>query len=362
MAKRVTTEEFIARAKRLHGDRYDYSKTNYSNAQTKLTIICPEHGPFLQLPGNHLKPAGCPKCGTDSMAAQSRGHVASFIERARRVHDDRYDYSLVNYKNARSKVTIVCPDHGEFTQTPDAHLNGQRCATCAGRPPVNTETFIKKATDVHGNTYDYSSVEYTNAHDPVTIVCRLHGAFKQKPDNHLSGKGCAKCSGNFLRSTEEFVAEARSIHGNTFDYSEAIYLGRNSILKIVCPDHGLIETRARDHLRSGGGCPGCAAYGFDQTQTAILYYLRIERFNERPLYKIGITNRSVQERFDNTEDRDRIVVIRTWNYDSGRAAFEREKELLKAHRSSRYDGPDVLVNGNTELFTRDVLELDSSSN
>jgi len=180
MAKRVTTDVFIERARKVHGNIYDYSATAYSNAQTKVTIICPEHGAFHQLPSNHLKPSGCPRCGTEAMASRTRSDVDSFIKRARVVHSNRYDYSLVEYNNARTRVRIICLEHGEFKQAPYNHLNGNRCPACAGRPISDTESFITRARSVHGDRYSYDEVEYVSAHSPVIIHCTEHGAFSQR--------------------------------------------------------------------------------------------------------------------------------------------------------------------------------------
>ena len=115
------TKEFIAKAKAVHGDKYDYSKVNYVNSFTKVTIICPKHGEFEQTPNLHLKSQGCPNCyGNKKMT------IEEFIKRAKEVHGDKYDYSKVKYVNALTKVTIICPIHGEFEQTPAKHLLGIR--------------------------------------------------------------------------------------------------------------------------------------------------------------------------------------------------------------------------------------------
>lgn len=127
---RTTLEEFITEAKKVHGNKYDYSKVVYINANTKVCIICPIHGEFWQRPADHLNGVGCKKCGDSRKGLYQIGNTEKFIEDARKVHGDKYDYSKVKYINNRSKVYIICPIHGEFKQMPHLHLHGHGCPTC----------------------------------------------------------------------------------------------------------------------------------------------------------------------------------------------------------------------------------------
>ena len=126
MGKRLTTEEFISKAREVHGDRYDYSKVEYKNAKTKVKIICPIHGVFEQSPDAHLHGQGCQDCGYDS----NKLNQESFIEKAKEKHNDFYDYSKVDFKDKNDKVCIICPRHGEFWQTPYIHLKKHGCTKC----------------------------------------------------------------------------------------------------------------------------------------------------------------------------------------------------------------------------------------
>lgn len=127
---KVTTEEFIKRAINIHGNKYDYSKVDYVNNKTKVCIICPKHEEFWQIPYNHLHGEDCIKCVRERISQQYASTLEEFIEKAKRVHGDRYDYSKVEYKNAQTKVRIICPEHGEFLQTPHKHLQGHGCSQC----------------------------------------------------------------------------------------------------------------------------------------------------------------------------------------------------------------------------------------
>ena len=105
----MTTEEFIQKAQAVHGDKYDYSKVNYVNYRTRVLIICPKHGEFLQRPDIHLQGKGCTKCGRERIGIASSKSKEQFLQEARKVHGDKYDYSKVDYVNYQTKVTIICP-------------------------------------------------------------------------------------------------------------------------------------------------------------------------------------------------------------------------------------------------------------
>ena len=131
MSRKLTTAEFIAKAEVVHGLKYDYSKVSYTGSKTKVTIICKRHGEFKQIPNSHLGGGGCPECGTEARAGSQRSNTESFIEKAKIVHGDKYDYSKVYYTNNYTKVIVICPEHEEFEQTPDSHLRGIGCPHCA---------------------------------------------------------------------------------------------------------------------------------------------------------------------------------------------------------------------------------------
>ena len=250
--KQLTTEEFIRRAKEIHGDKYDYSKVEYVGSKTKVCIICTEHGEFWQTPNGHLNGKGCPIC-----SGRNPLTTAEFIHKAKEVHGDKYDYSKVKYVNSYTKVCIICPEHGEFLMTPHCHLDGKGCSKCAmyKRGKLTTEDFINKANEVHGDKYDYSKVKYTRRDSKVCIICPEHGEFWQKAANHLNGNGCPKCAGRNM-TTEEFIRKAKEIHGDKYDYSKVDYVGSHLKVCIICPEHGEFWQSANKHLR-GNGCAKC---------------------------------------------------------------------------------------------------------
>lgn len=204
--KKLTTEEFIAKAKKIHGDKYDYSKAIYENCRTKVCIICPEHGEFWQLADNHLRnESGCPICWKNKRGISKSFTKEYFIEKAKIIHGNKYDYSKVNYTRSKDKVCIICPEHGEFYQQAHHHLNGHGCKKCAIAENAinnfkNTDGFISEARLVHGNKYDYSKVVYKGCYEKVCIICKKHGEFWQLPYCHLQGQGCPACNNSILES------------------------------------------------------------------------------------------------------------------------------------------------------------------
>ena len=137
-----------------------------------------------------------------------------FVARASFLHNNKYDYGLVTYSTAKTKIPIICPEHGTFWQTPDKHLQGQGCPLCASTRKKSQEQFLKDAQKVHGDRYDYSITRYVNDRSFVNIICPKHGVFRQRANDHLHGKGCLKCrvfhihdtkklNGSYRKSTEE---------------------------------------------------------------------------------------------------------------------------------------------------------------
>jgi hypothetical protein len=196
--QRLNTDEFITKAKNIHGDKYDYSQVEYTNIKSPVKIICPKegHGEFLQRAEHHLNGAGCPICA--GRGKEGRRTNDEIIALAKKVHGDKYDYSEIDYKNAKTPLKIICPipKHGVFYQTSDNHIRaGYGCPACSKQKKPTTTEFIELSKEVHGNKYDYSLVDYKNAKTDVQIICpkENHGIFQQRPDHHINGAGCPIC-------------------------------------------------------------------------------------------------------------------------------------------------------------------------
>ena len=289
-----------------------------------------------------------------------KSNTEEFIKKAKFIHGNKYDYSLVQYLNNKTKVEIICniEGHKNFMQTPDAHINiGNGCPECKKcKLSYSTDTFIKKANKVHSNYYTYQSTVYTLAGNAVTVTCPVHGDFSVRANQHLAGQICMKCDiANKTKSVEEYLLEAAAIHNDKYDYSLVNYTTSKEQIRIVCPMHGEFKQRASDHL-AGASCPSCAKYGFQPNKPAILYYLKITTEDNQTLYKIGITNRTVNERF-NLADLQKIEIVKQKLYDNGQDALDWETKLKRIYKEYQYKGPDILSSGNTELFTEDIIEV-----
>ena len=197
------TKWFIEGFKEKHGNKYDYSLVRLNTGSDLVCIICPEHGKFWQQANSHKRKCGCPKCSTNLIGNSSKINYETFLERARATHGDTYEYVEESYIGYRKHMTIICPIHGEFSQTPIAHVYGSKCPHCGKESMLNKltlpqEEFINRALNAHGNKYDYSKVNYVNLTTKVCIICPIHGEFLQSPDVHLQGKGCPKCQSSKL--------------------------------------------------------------------------------------------------------------------------------------------------------------------
>lgn len=280
MGKKLTQEEFIEKSNFNHKNKYNYSNTVYINANTKVKIICPEHGEFEQRAYDHLT-RGCINCYYDSR----RSNNIDFIKKSKEIHGDKYDYSMVEYISCKKKVIIICPEHGDFLQTPNNHLNKQGCYKCKNNSQrSNLDSFIKKSKEIHGDKYDYSKSKYVNIRTNIIITCKKHGDFLQKPNKHIKGQGCVKCKiDNNTLTSKEFIKKAIYIHGDEYDYSKVEYKYTNKKVIIICRKHGEFKQTPMTHLR-GTRCPKCALkFGIMENKWLDKFNIK----NEYRQFKIG---------------------------------------------------------------------------
>ncbi|WGH28578.1 hypothetical protein 13VV501A_gene0082 [Vibrio phage 13VV501A] len=188
----LTTEAFIAKARAVHGDRYDYSKSEYALEHQPVIITCQKHGDFELEPIFHLGGRGCTEC-----ASRKRVTKEDFIRRSRMAHGFKYRYHKSQFMTVGHLTTITCPEHGDFQKTASSHMQGVGCPQCKRLPSyMYTEDFVEQARTVHGDKYDYSQTFYVDPYYAMTIICPIHGEFKQRPTGHLNGVGCPDCTPN----------------------------------------------------------------------------------------------------------------------------------------------------------------------
>jgi hypothetical protein len=189
-----------------------------------------------------------------------------FIVRAQEIHENQYDYSEIVYVYASEKVTIICPKHGKFQQNPSKHLAGQGCRKCGfertgKRCRLSKSAFVKKATSIHGDKYNYDKVNYKNNSTNVIILCQTHGDFEQTPGNHThksSPQGCPLCAGKTRWDINRFLEEAANVHNAKYDYSKVVFNGLNEKVKIQCSLHREFLQSPAHHIYRKQGCPDCA--------------------------------------------------------------------------------------------------------
>lgn len=308
-ARRWTTEQFIEEARKIHGDHYGYSKVVYKDANSPVIITCPVHGDFPQKPYVHLQGHGCAKCSNGTMSEQE------FIEKARAKFGNRFDYSLVKITGNQTKVKIICPIHGVIEQTPYNHLKYKSgCYKCSGLTGYTTEDFIRISKEQNGDCYDYSLTEYKGSLEEVTLICRKHGPFKVGAGNHLHhGIGCRICNLG-SRSTEEFIEDARKVHGDRYDYSKSVYVGIEKPIIVTCPKHGDFETTPHEHLR-GGNCPKCS---MSRGEERIELYLQRHNIKHKQWEDIKTPLATGPKKLFNvdfvlTDEKDNIKIIIEYN-------------------------------------------------
>lgn len=306
--QKLTTIQFIEKAKLKHGDMYDYSLVEYINTSTPIKIICNSHNIFIQKPGDHLQGYGCRLCGFEKASKQLVSTIETFILNVNNTHNNKYDYSLSTYVNSKTKINIVCNIHGAFLMLPGDHVRGQGCPKCGnlykGHSKNSTakQTFMSRANAVHNNYYDYSQTVYTKSGNKIDIICPEHGGFQQIANDHLNGSGCKQCT-----------RKGKS------GYSEEFFIQYPDKKNIVCT----------------------------------LYLLKLQHYNVQFL-KIGITTHDIKHRIREISRKYCVEVINIRDlplYD----AFNLEQKLLKDNKSYRFF-PPILFGGKTECLKYSRLE------
>ncbi len=262
---RLTTNEFIEKANTVHNNKYDYSKSVYVLSALKLTVTCPMHGDWEVKANNHLNGRGCPDCGTESMANKQKLSTSEFIKRSKKVWGNKFNYDNTEYRDSSKHVIIICPEHGEFSQLPQSHLdNKEGCSECAiikhdsSLPTISYLDFVKNVRLIHGNKYTYpeNCDDFLQSKTQLTITCPKHGEFIQRATYHLHGKGCAACAGK-NKTSKDVIDEFVLVHGDTYDYNAVEYIAAKNKVKIRCKVHDTYFEQEPDSHVHGRGCPQC---------------------------------------------------------------------------------------------------------
>ena len=263
-------KSFIEKAREIHGNKYDYSLVTHVKTREKSKIVCPEHGRFEQYAYAHLRGQGCPKCAR----LRNTDTTEKFKQKAFAVHGNKYDYKKTVYgANQREKVTITCPEHGDFTQSPTDHLSGKGCKLCGHKSCKQKQTFdigrsISDFRKIHGLKYTYPNLEteYKRSTSMITVVCPKHGKFKKRANLHKHGQGCPNCASDCRTALQtlrydDVIRSCKLIHENRYSYEPDCDPERlassHSVLNIVCPKHGTFQQKVMNHKIQAQGCPKC---------------------------------------------------------------------------------------------------------
>lgn len=301
----LSKEEFISKSMAIHGNFFDYKKVKYTNMKTNVSIKCPIHGTFKQLPHVHLQGSGCPSCvehgfspslpafvyilatkdkkfmkvgvtnNIKSRLSKLRQHTPFEFKKIREFRFPIGMTALLAEKNAHQLLKTA--DMKGFDGSTEwfiyndevillirnqsrLHKNDKESKKIISNQTSITrllrrDKFIENAKSEHGSKYDYHLVDYVNAYTKVKIICPIHGVFEQNPSSHKKGIGCSRCSGH-KKTNEDAINDFKKRHGDCYDYSKVEYVNSKKKVKIVCTIHGVFEQSPTTHL-SGSGCPKC---------------------------------------------------------------------------------------------------------
>jgi very-short-patch-repair endonuclease len=270
----------LIKARTTHNNFYDYSKVIYESANIKVDIICPVHGVFQQLLRKHIAGQKCAKCAFAK--PHNSKDLNHFLKRAKTKHGDYYDYSHVEYTNCHNKVTIVCPNHGEFSQEAMSHMAGSGCPKCRkpqkSNKTITYEDFLNMARQRHGTKYEYVATTFTSMSKSMTVQCDIHGETSITPRHHLKGSGCKFCSIKAKSERKQYDLKDLLLHD---EYEYIKIEGKHVIYK--CPRHGIIKQLIQEHIR-GAKCKACAYDDFSKCNRAdigLQHKQLTEIFNDR---------------------------------------------------------------------------------
>ena len=274
----------------VHGDKYLFPDFTYSNSKDSVNVICTtcdKH--FKSSYGTMVKGAGCPVCSAKVGGLKQRSNTEEFIQKAKAVHGDKYDYSLSHYVRSNDKVDIFCNTHQE--------------------------------------------------------------SFSMTPNTHLSGCGCPKCALEYLseisrKSQEQFLVDARAKHGDFYNYDKSVYKTVNEKLIITCPYHGDFWQKPSQHTHQGTGCPNCGNNGYKTNKAGHIYVLVSDKYT-----KVGITNKNpkIRCKFIANDSGQDFKIHKFFHFEDGQVPMDIETKVLQTLRQS-YESPSEKFSGSTECF------------
>lgn len=302
----------------------------------------------------------------------------NYIERVALAHNDLYQYERTVFKDHLSDIIVTCLLHGDFEIQAGRHLYVKRgCPKCSNKYRPSTAEFIERSNVVHANKYDYTKTVYVNNKTKVTVTCAEHGDFSVSPIKHStdsSATGCpicarAHCGAYHKNDTNWFIENANNVHDNKYDYSKVVYASFHKKVEIVCPTHGSFFQTAGSHVHNGNGCPGCykaqdveGGYGATRFKNhpeikelpGILYIIKCSS-EEEEFVKIGITRKPLSQRFGGHArlpyNYEEVAIKSGTVYE----LFLLEQKLKREYKESKHR-PKSKFCGHTECFDVNVVD------
>ncbi|GMM54199.1 hypothetical protein DAKH74_008150 [Maudiozyma humilis] len=285
---RMSNNEFRAKAREVHDDKYDYSMTMYAGKNGLITYGCEFHGFIEQKAGDHLSGYGCPLCGRNGTITRQHDTTETFIAKSLASKGERFTYERTVYVDREEDVIVTCVHHGDITVQPKKFLpakigcdacvtEGQRNRTIT-RSLYTNESFIAKIMDIFGEDYKYDQVEYTSSHGNVKMTCKVHGSFTQAARHLLNKKGCSKCA-----SFQRWSSKGTDKFGGKYKYNILSFKTTNHDTIIKCEDHGFFTQNASEHTRAKmkTPCPVCNA---NSRLTTVEQFIRKARLRHGDTY------------------------------------------------------------------------------
>ena len=373
MPKEIDVENFIKRAHKVFGRRYDYSESVYLGYHTPLCIRCGVHGTFMKSPSNHLKGQGCRQCGKQKVT-----NTEEFKREATKIHGDIYNYDKVIYRTSLTKVVVTCRIHKDFEVSPNNHISKKSgCPRCFDRTKQrqSSDEYKERLYKIYGkDRYDLSRLVYVNPKTLVCIICTKagHGESWVNPSNALYKNGaqelCAICSERKVRDSGTFLKFAKETHGDLYDFSDFKYIDARTKGKVLCKKHENYFHVTPDNLiNKGVGCPLCSymlhpfkSRGVDKlngkNRDGYLYVLKLSGGKE-VFYKIGVSlKKEIRKgRYYKSNMPYKIEVLALIK-DDWKKIIEFEVKVL-SDIAKFYYKPKISFGGHTECFSVNPLEF-----
>lgn len=350
------TVKFIRKAVDLHGDKYDYSRVKYTKAIDKITIACHVHGEFIQQASEHLRGRGCRACGFERISTSDFIKNAQKVHGNRYDYSKSEFIKSIQKTTVICSIHgefLITPNQHQNGSGCPTCSKLERGAKKSG---AARKVFLRKAIEVHGDKIDFSKTVYKTAKEKAIFICKTHGEWEARPDNILHGKGCPGCrrqkivSANLELSKEaavQFVEKANLIHEGRYNYDKSDYKRVHEKVEIVCPEHGSFWQSPANHLSGGNGCPNCTVFGYRTSNPGWLY---LQTLNEE-FIKVGITNHTPERRLkEHSRNSDLVhTLINKWYFEDGFKPLEIETKIKQSFKCGVVSS-EVMRDGHSETM------------